>query len=258
MNTFDATVVNSQVDQIWDPVKQLVMGSATGQLLDFNSPSDAAILEKLSDKNNYVCSAASFATDSWVPSVQTPNTVSCKISGGAPITSCTSGNFQAGTCTGCMDSLAILMANSATLGADLAVRYPGCTSFISDLVYTMNNFHGRKGLLYTAGLTGRVTSTEANVVTLKASISTVGTTITNVKNTLSTTADMIMNPTYGIVAGLNCALFGEDINLIIGTTCTQGFKFIFFLRLGFGMAGFGVLFTIWCASCTGVRHYKQS
>jgi hypothetical protein len=40
MNSFDATVINSQVDQIWDPVKNLIGGSASGQLIDFNSPTD--------------------------------------------------------------------------------------------------------------------------------------------------------------------------------------------------------------------------
>ena len=84
-----------------------------------------------------------------------------------------------------------------------------------------------------------------------------GTQFTGVITSLKTSAGTIFDPKYGVLAGLNCALFGEDILLVNNVACIQGFKLLFFIRAAFGIAGFGVLFTMYCASCTGARHFKQ-
>lgn len=61
-----------------------------------------------------------------------------------------------------------------------------------------------------------------------------------------------------MIAGLNCLLLGEDIKLIINTTCATSFRTIFFLRFALGIAAFGILFAMCCISCSGMRAYKQS
>lgn len=96
------------------------------------------------------------------------------------------------------------------------------------------------------------------MTTYKTKISDFGIAVTAVKNNLLGTVATVVDPQYGIIAGLNCAIIGEDLFLIVNTVCSHGFKLSFFIRLAFGIAGFGVLFTACCASCTGVRHYKQS
>jgi recombinational DNA repair protein (RecF pathway) len=45
--------------------------------------------------------------------------------------------------------------------------------------------------------------------------------------------------------------------MVVNTACTYSLILTFFIRAAFGIAGFGVLFTVCCASCTGVRHFKQ-
>ena len=45
--------------------------------------------------------------------------------------------------------------------------------------------------------------------------------------------------------------------MIVNTLCTHGLVLTFLIRTAFGIAGFGILFTMWCATCTGVRHFKQ-
>lgn len=77
-------------------------------------------------------------------------------------------------------------------------------------------------------------------------------------STLSNTVNTIIDPQYGIIAGFNCALLGADILMVNNAVCMNGFELLFFFRLAFGMAGFGVLFSLCCITCTGVRHYKQS
>lgn len=96
------------------------------------------------------------------------------------------------------------------------------------------------------------------MTTYKASVTAVGSSVTTVKNNLVSTVNTVVDPTYGIIAGLNCGIIGEDLFLIVNSVCSHGYKLSFFIRLAFGIAGFGILFSVCCASCTGVRHYKQS
>ena len=44
MDSFDAVTINAQVDSVWDPVVNLIDNYYSGKVLDFNSPSDQAIL----------------------------------------------------------------------------------------------------------------------------------------------------------------------------------------------------------------------
>jgi hypothetical protein len=44
LNSFDAVAINAQVDSVWNPVVNLVSNYYSGKVLDFNSPSDQAIL----------------------------------------------------------------------------------------------------------------------------------------------------------------------------------------------------------------------
>lgn len=62
----------------------------------------------------------------------------------------------------------------------------------------------------------------------------------------------------GMLAGLNCLILGEDINLIVSTTCSSLFNTFFFLRLTLAMVAFGILFSLCCITCSGVRAYKHN
>jgi hypothetical protein len=44
LNSFDAVAINTQVDNAWNPVANLINNYYSGKVLDFNSPSDQAIL----------------------------------------------------------------------------------------------------------------------------------------------------------------------------------------------------------------------
>jgi hypothetical protein len=44
LNSFDATAINTQVDNAWNPVPTLLTNYFSGKLLDFTSSSDQAIL----------------------------------------------------------------------------------------------------------------------------------------------------------------------------------------------------------------------
>ena len=44
VNTFDAVALNTEIDNLWNPIKDLITDYSTGKNLDFTSPSDKAIL----------------------------------------------------------------------------------------------------------------------------------------------------------------------------------------------------------------------
>lgn len=170
-------------------------------------------------------------------------------------------DLAAGTnsCLGCLSAHQILNVYSGTLAASLASRYStgDCATFISDLGYAYANYYGRKETNFAPLLTRGGTSA-GWIAGYKTTITSFGTAITNVKTNLESTVNSVVDPTYGIMAGLNCAILGEDIFLVINTVCTHGFKLSFFIRAAFGIAGFGILITMYCASCTGVRHFRQA
>jgi|JI10StandDraft_1071094.scaffolds.fasta_scaffold77497_1 hypothetical protein len=157
-----------------------------------------------------------------------------------------------------MDAQTVLTVYAGTLSASLTSRYnnAGCNTFISDLGYTFVNYYNLKNTNYNS-LTGRTTTAATAVGAYKVSITNLGAAFNSVTTSFQATADAILDPNYGILVGLNCAVFGDDLLMVIGTACTHGFILTFFIRAAFGIAGFGILFTICCASCTGVRHYKQ-
>jgi len=58
---------------------------------------------------------------------------------------------------------------------------------------------------------GRWTTAKTNLQAVIADIPGLGTNMTTITNSLSSTVDGITNPTFGLVAGLNCLIIGEDI-----------------------------------------------
>ena len=89
-------------------------------------------------------------------------------------------------------------------------------------------------------------------------LTTLGNRFGTITSTLSSTVSSVVDPQYGMIAGLNCLLLGEDINLVANTACTKLFNTFYFLRLTLGIAAFGILFSLCCTTCTGVRAFKHS
>lgn len=81
---------------------------------------------------------------------------------------------------------------------------------------------------------------------------------TTIVDNLEEALDSVFNPDTGMLAGLNCLLLGEDINLIVSTTCSSLFTTIYFLRLTLAMVAFGLLFSVCCITCSGVRAFKNN
>lgn len=148
MNNFDITALQGAVDNLWNPAKFMVEDSYSGKRLDFNSATDTAILNRLSDPTNTSpgCTDTLFASDSWIPSTAASSTIACKgFTTSATFTQCTSANMQSGGggCSGCMDAQN-LFKNLGTIAADLAARYPACGAWVGQLTSVNTQFYSIK------------------------------------------------------------------------------------------------------------------
>ncbi len=103
------------------------------------------------------------------------------------------------------------------------------------------------------GIIGRVNTAKVSLISTATDVATL---FNVIKNNLNTNVDSITNPVTGLVAGLNCRLFGEGAVRITDTLCSSLFNTFYLSRLIMGIASYGILFAICCIVCSGVRHYK--
>lgn len=153
---------------------------------------------------------------------------------------------------------------TTTPNADINARYTtagACGTWATDMNNLWNNYYDVKKTNY-APIRTRMANTKAQYNTpttgYHARISSVGTSFTNIINTLETVVSSVVDPNSGMIAGLNCLLLGEDMNLLANATCTKFFNTFYFLRLTLGISAFGILFSLCCATCSGVRAFKHS
>lgn len=186
------------------------------------------VLKKLAEKTNYAaCTDPLFQLDSWIPSTNAAQVdVPCKITGGASVTTCSVGDFAAGTngCGGCMDTYKIFVpTNTTSAQVQTAVngRYNGggtCTTFATELGNTWQNYYVTKQTALDAakdrydgtGASALVsTSAKTAMDAVKTDLGTsIPNTFTSVTTQLDTIAPTITDPKYGLIVGLNCLLIG--------------------------------------------------
>ena len=110
-----------------------------------------------------------------------------------------------------------------------------------------------------SGVTGgRWSTAKTSVDTVVTGFTTVNTTMTNVITALNNAVSGIVDPKFGMIAGLNCLIIGEDLSLMVSSICVSNFNTLYITRLLMGISSFGILFALCCIVCSGVRHYKHS
>ena len=265
INSFSMTTLQNGVDTALTTLTDLIDKYYYTDLYDFNSVADTNFMARIANPANYgTCAATGFTADSWVPSLR-QSAVGC--AAGTAGNTATSGDCstsgaisgRTGTCLGCMDTMKIFEGVGTTL-ADIGTRYSGCAGYISDITDLFNNYYVIKdGQMASIKARAHATVTSFNAGGgYRAKIGTVGSTFTTVSTALTAAVSTVVDPQYGMIAGLNCLLLGEDINLISNTACTKLFNTFYFLRLTLGIAAFGILFSLCCTTCSGVRAFKHS
>ena len=201
-------------------------------------------------------SGASPAISCSTTSANVPTSANCFTPATAPNPFTTG----ASPCNGCIDTPTILKS-MATNSININQRYTNanCATFIADMTSVYTNYYGVKESTYiTKNIVSRTSTANTNVNNYKSAITSVGTSLDGVIATLTGAVSSIIDPTYGLVAGFNCALLGTDILMVNDVACLNGFTLLFFFRFAFGIAGIAILVALCCSTCTGVRHFKQS
>lgn len=191
-------------------------------------------LAGLSDPTNTTgstgCNAA-FSSDSWVPSNNQDSSystaISCKVSSGSSgaLSNCDTNFATVGSaCQGCMDSTQLLTyaSSGANLVSKLDSRYTASCAFNALLGNVWTNYYSIKytNLGFPTAKVQVVGSVMYRVQQLiptindTTSASSVFKSINNFRSVLDTintnlaAVNSLTDPTYGMLAGLNCKLFG--------------------------------------------------
>jgi hypothetical protein len=197
-------------------------------------------------------------------------------------TSCTQGNFEVNptTCKGCIDVSDIFISwyttsppngTTTTTGTQIKGKLDGRYSSGDACVGTWSttfgnvwdNYYKIKINQYSP-IVGRwktitdSTNPASDVSQINNAFTSINSTMSSVVNVLTANVDAVTNPKYGMIAGLNCQIIGEDLGLVIGSICVSNFNTLYITRLLMGIAAFGILFSMCCIVCSGVRHFKHS
>ena len=113
-----------------------------------------------------------------------------------------------------MDSQSILQLidATATISTTLKSRYSGggaCDTWADEMQNVFDNFYSKKRQEWvTGGINSRLSTADSSVSTYSASVTSVGTQFDTTLAGLASVSSSITDPTYGLIAGLNCRIFG--------------------------------------------------
>lgn len=86
----------------------------------------------------------------------------------------------------------------------------------------------------------------------------IGESFGNASTVLATNLGTIADPDIGLIAGLNCKVLSEDVNLAVQTVCDSTFAYVFVQRILFAIAGWAIMILACFSVCFGVHSYRMS
>jgi hypothetical protein len=148
---------------------------------------------------------------------------------------------------------------------DLGTRYGAVCTFNDKLNNVWKNYYSVKetalgptvgGIASSSGVLPRTKQVTTDLNDLFTQINIIPPLFSDILTSMSSINNLI-DPNYGILAGLNCSLLGEDFTRLQYTTCGTLYKDTYLLRFALGILSYGILFSLCASVCVGVRHYKK-
>ncbi len=267
-NTFNTTSQSDSINTAMNNITTTINGFANGVIPDVSDSDSIAALNSVANGQGFGACAGT-SPDSWVLSMSNTSTVACQVSGGAtvvPSGSCSQVQFEANNaaCQGCIDSSLVMNTwySSLTQGQWLTkmnAKYPAAcaASWSTYFGNVWDNYYMQKVPKMVA-IQGRWTTANTDLTNVKTSLNGVNSSLTSIISTLNSTFGSITDPQYGLIAGLNCKIIGEDLQTMVSSVCVSNFNTLYITRLLMGIAAFGILFAMCCIVCSGVRHFKHA
>jgi hypothetical protein len=211
-------------------------------------------------------SNAVFLADSLVPSTNSLSLATIPCGGGTTVVTCTAFGAVSASCpAGCINMYTVMttMANAAALTTAISARYGAACATALNTDFTINyNAWYTPRTSATTGIPSVLARWNAGAATdlsnVVSGMTSVMPNMTSTFSSLNTSMNKLIDPNYGMVAGVNCLLIGQDLQLTVNTVCVTLFNSLYFLFMTIGTASFALLFSMCCIVCSGVRHYKQS
>lgn len=245
--------------------------------MDITDPASLTVLGSLAVPGTVSTGCnANLAGDSWVPSngqlPQSSHIINCTVSSGntGTATTCSSGlTSTAGGCSGCMDSSETLfryMNTANSIPGDLATRYGSSCTFNTRLNNVWNNYYKLKttalgptisGTASTSGVYPRGKTVESDITTLNSTVDPGLTNLFANVNTNLAGINNLLDPTFGVIAGFNCTVLGEDALRIRGTACGNTIDHMYLTRLATGIVSYLLFAALCCIVCFGNRHARM-
>ena len=126
MNSFDAASLSSDLGAQWDALDELITNTDEAAQIDIDtSEADFDTFGYLADPSNFACTAGTFQSESWVPSILSGAQISCTQSSGnkAGASECsTRADIQTSSngCDGCISAHEVLaVSGSGNIQSDL-------------------------------------------------------------------------------------------------------------------------------------------
>lgn len=274
-SSFNSTAQVSALTAAMNAVDTAITNFADGVTPDIIDGAAIGTLISVANRNG-IGGCAILNTDSFVMSTANTSFTSCAVPSGTITTNgnCASGALATpGSCVGCIDTS--LITNAYYVGqprgqwqTDLISKYTSGTNTCAapftvyfgnvwdNYYYVKINNAAPNNFL---SIKGRWTSpAKTDVNSILAALPLLGGNMTNISGNLTSTVDSITNAKYGLVAGLNCLLIGEDIETLVSSICISNFNTLYLTRLVAGISSFGILFALCCIVCSGVRHFKHN
>lgn len=74
---------------------------------------------------------------------------------------------------------------------------------------------------------------------------------------LTTSYPTLMDTREGVLAGLDCNVVKDTIDVSMEIFCVNGLNTSYYLRFLFAAIAFSLLLLLCCGICSGTRHYMQ-
>lgn len=271
-NSFDTSNMTSMINTARTNITDTITAIKNGVVLDLVDTNSTDTLKNIASMSGY---SGCQSTDSYISSLSNTSFIPCSISGGASIKPTASGgacawaDFYQGigstsaSCKGCIDT-SLMMIDYYSQISGLAsgwltvlnTKYGGC-AWNNDFGNVWNNYYNIR-IPAMNNIASRWATADGSLVTVNTDLTNINVQITDVKTNLINAFQPILDPKYGLIAGLNCKIIGEDLQLMVSSICVSNFNTLYITRLLMGIAAFGILAAMWCIVCSGVRHFKHS
>ena len=264
---FNGLDMSNSINKGYEPLKVQLASYSQSQTLDLSNTRAINDLKYVSNSQNYAtCQNGNFQSDSWIPNIAMKNNqipcLSPKPHFYADRSTCPNAFsfIQLSTgCIGCIGTASMLshLNSNVEAFAYLNARYTDCPQFSTDLSNIWSNYYLVKTNTLSPVIARQATARK-EVFTLNEDLSkTVNPIVASTVTGLYASFGSLVDPTYGVLSGLNCGVIGEDLTVFKAALCQNTFSYSYFHRILMMVISMCLAFLLCCNTCVLFRKKRD-